>query len=700
MRTLLIDNYDSFTYNLYQMIAELSGELPIVIRNDEMDWDNVQKLDFAQIVVSPGPGRPDRYGDFGISRDAIVAGQWPVLGVCLGHQGICHYFGGSVTHAPVAMHGRVSAVFHDGSRLFHDMPSPFNVVRYHSLMASDVPNCLRVTARTADGIVMALEHTELPIMGVQFHPESICSEHGHQLIANFLGAPIQRPRAARATAPVSEAAGSGFKAYCRMLPYWTDSEAVFQAMFASANPSFWLDSSTLIPGTSRFSFMGDTTGPHSESISYDSESQRLTITRGTRCDVLKMSILEYLDRRMKERRLPRDPQLPFEFTSGYVGYFGYELKRDAGDRTTHCSESPDAFFLFADRVVCFDHEEKRIWLLCFEEIEEEERARNWFNLVESRIRGVSTTSGSPTAQGSPRISDFNFRDPDEHYEALIGRCLSEIGDGESYEICLTNQLSAAGYVDGLPTYLALRRRNPAPYSAFLRFGDTRVLCSSPERFIKCTSEGEIESKPIKGTIRRGKTEREDRELSECLRTSEKDRAENLMIVDLIRNDMGRVCEIGSVTVPSLFGIETYATVHQLVSTVRGQLSPGQSIIDVVRSMFPGGSMTGAPKRRTMEIIDQLESGPRGIYSGALGFLSLNGASDLNIVIRTIVASGTGVTIGVGGAITALSSARSELDEIKLKAKALVETLRESACVPPCDRSGKSTVDDAAQVSGV
>jgi len=215
----------------------------------------------------------------------------------------------------------------------------------------------------------------------------------------------------------------------------------------------------------------------------------------------------------------------------------------------------------------------------------------------------------------------------------------------------------------------MRHINPAPYAAFLKWPGGAVLSASPERFLNVDRHGFVETKPIKGTIARFKDPVRDSELADELRRSKKDKAENVMIVDLLRNDLSRVCEPGTVVVPNLCAIESYATVHQLVSTVRGTLRPDHSVIELIRATFPGGSMTGAPKIRTMEFIDALEQRPRGIYSGALGWIGDDCATDLSIVIRTIVATGNQLSMGVGGGIVAQSTPEGEFLEMLLKAKA-------------------------------
>ena len=379
---------------------------------------------------------------------------------------------------------------------------------------------------------------------------------------------------------------------------------------------------------------------------------------GTGSEVLRSDVFSQLDRTLRDVEV-HAPPLPFQFTGGYVGYLGYELKAECGSTNKHRSPLHDACLLRVDRFLAIDHLENTLWIVSCGEPDEE---------TEKHLASIKDCP--PAISASPPVV-FELATERDEYLRLIDCCRSYIAAGESYEICLTNQLRVRTDVSPLAYYETLRKLNPAPHSAYLHFDDIDVACSSPERFLRIDASGQVESRPIKGTIRRGRSREEDLELGSQLAGSEKNRAENLMIVDLTRNDLGRVCLPGSVHVPQMMQVETYATVHQLVSTITGRLAPGRTPIDCIRAAFPGGSMTGAPKLRTLEILDDLEPEARGIYSGSIGYIGFNGATDLNIVIRTAVFHQGVASIGVGGAIVYQSQPEEEWEEMLLKAQALL-----------------------------
>ncbi|MBJ8344809.1 aminodeoxychorismate synthase component I [Antrihabitans sp. YC2-6] len=680
MRTLLIDNYDSFTYNLYQLLSVVNGTSPTVVRNDEaadLDLDS-----FDNIVISPGPGHPAVPRDFGISAQIIRRSRVPLLGVCLGHQGIVVAEGGTVSRAPTPRHGYLERIRHDGRELFAGLPQDFTVVRYHSLAADlPLPDSLEPTAWSSDGVVMALRHRERPLWGVQFHPESIATEFGEQLLANF--AKLTKGPAAPVRGWRVPGLANRAQATCRLnvdvIDRAVDTEAAFDRLYSTAAQAFWLDSEHVEPGLDRFSFMGDAAGPLAEQVSYRTGDECVSVTSaaGQRA-LVPGSIFDYLSAQLRERRVD-NAALPFDFTCGYVGYFGYELKAECGSPNRHEAQNPDAQWLFADRIVAVDHQDDKTYLLALDDRREDgpagrSAACEWLARTRSALDDVASWTNPPPLR---RTSDHAVAEKlltrdEARYRADIEACQAHLRAGDSYEICLTNSARGETAVAGIDVYRILRRANPAPYAAYLRLPGVEVACSSPERFLKVDRAATVESKPIKGTARRGLSAAEDDRLRAELLSSSKTRAENLIIVDLLRNDLGRVCEIGSVHVPKLMAIESYSTMHQLVSTVRGRLAPGVDAIDCVRACFPGGSMTGAPKLRTLEIIDALETEARGIYSGAIGFLGLNGTADLNIVIRTAVLTEGAWHIGAGGAIVLDSDASEEYEEMVLK---LLATLR-------------------------
>lgn len=692
MQTLIIDNYDSYTFNLYQIIAKVNHKNPIVIANDQVSWEKLQKIAFDNIVISPGPGRPENLRDFGICSQIIKNVNVPLLGVCLGHQGIGYVYGGKIIPAPEVRHGRISKIYHHSSQLFQGIPSPFSVVRYHSLLVADqLPNCLEKIAWTEEGLIMGLRHRDLPLWGVQFHPESISTEYGETLLQNFKKITLEFNHQSLNTrkkhyfttnktliSPVDNfhsqksEKSEKFALHSRKLNIYPDAEQIFFHLFAQATNAFWLDSSLVEPGLSRFSFMGDGNGINSLLIRYHCQNQELIIINADKVTRRRENIFDFLKREIEYRRCYSD-DLPFDFNCGFIGYFGYEIKAECGGKSLHSSSLPDAVFLLADRMIVIDHQEHCLYLLQLVQIGQTQPLEIWFKTIEKQLENL-TSLPSLIPQGNGKPVKFKLHRCHQNYLDDIHHCLQQIHAGETYQVCLTNQLHTDAKPDPLTFYRVLRQINPAPYSAFLRFGEIAIACSSPERFLKIDRHGLVETKPIKGTLPRGKNPREDFAFREQLRHSEKDKSENLMIVDLLRNDLGKVCQVGTVHVPKLMAIETYATVHQLVTTVRGNLRSDLESVDCIRACFPGGSMTGAPKIRTMEIIDQLEQKSRGVYSGAIGFLGLNGAADLNIVIRTAVFTPDQTSIGVGGGIVALSNPQMEFQEILLKAQALIDAM--------------------------
>lgn len=466
-----------------------------------------------------------------------------------------------------------------------------------------------------------------------------------------------------------------FEVYSRRYDTFHDPERVFSQLFADEEYAFWLDSSQAEAGLSRFSFMGSGSGPLSKVIRYDTETKRLEIIREEKTEYRRGSIFEYLAQELAYYRVA-SPDLPFDFNCGYVGYFGYELKGECGAQNVHSSPLPDAMFIFADRLIVFDHAENVMYFVCFVPRQDSQSAQNWFNVLEQQLQTLSPLSAGASLprQYEDQPLYFHLTRPYTTYLHDIQACKYYLTRGDSYEVCLTNTLETVSHREPLALYRNLRRLNPAPYAAFFRFDEIGILSSSPERFLRIDRQRMVEAKPIKGTSRRGTTAPEDQHLRAALASSEKTRAENLMIVDLLRNDLGRVCEVGSVHVPGLMNVESYRTVHQLVSTIRGTLRADLHVLDCLRAAFPGGSMTGAPKLRTMSIIDNLETQARGIYSGAIGFLGLNGTLDLNIVIRTLVITPEKSSIGIGGAIVIQSDPEEEFDEILLKARAIVHAI--------------------------
>jgi para-aminobenzoate synthetase len=687
MRTLLVDNHDSYTYNVFHLLAAASGEEPVVVNNDAVSWRVLSRSDFDAIVLSPGPGRPERWHDFGVCRDILRYSEIPVLGICLGHQGIGNLLHGGVSSAPMAMHGRLSRVRHDEDGLFEGIPQDFSVVRYHSLaITSPMGPEGHETAWSEDGVVMGIEHRTRPMWGVQFHPESVATEHGRAIAENFYamaarrrGAKRGQPRRSDGSAgeprrprPHREEEGAGLQLHSRTLEGEAPTEHLYERLFGAAEHSFWLDSADAPTWLAQCSYLGTSAGTDRCVLEYEVDSGEVSVQRAGASTVERKSIFDLLDRELAEHAIDPPGEVGRGLVGGYVGYLGYELKADCGSPNVHHSDMPDAAMMLANRVVAVDHTNGRTHLFALARPGDGE-AERWLDEAEEIATAAIAEPPPPRPLAPPPEPDgeviFSCGRGREQYLADIGRCHAELAAGESYEVCLTDQITTAASPDPFDLYRQLRRSNPAPFAAFLRFGERAIVSSSPERFLSIDRERQVQARPIKGTISRCEDPAEDAARRTELAEDEKTRAEHLMIVDLLRNDLGRVCDVDSVSVPDLMVVEPYATVHQVVSTITGALEAGRTAAECVRACFPGGSMTGAPKERTMEIIDDIEDEARGVYSGAIGYFGLDGSTDLSIVIRTIVMRPGRTTIGAGGAIVMQSDPVEEFDEILLKARA-------------------------------
>ncbi|MEJ7741841.1 MAG: aminodeoxychorismate synthase component I [Nocardioidaceae bacterium] len=350
----------------------------------------------------------------------------------------------------------------------------------------------------------------------------------------------------------------------------------------------------------------------------------------------------------------------------WVGYLGYAARRDLPALVDpNPGAVPDACWLRAQRWVEFDHVERSV-----RAVADPDTLASWQETVARLVAGTDAAvePGPPCVVSSARgMSEVA-------YAAAFASVQEHLRRGNSYETNLTFQTAIESSTPALETYRRLRRLNPAPYAAYLHHLGTSVLSSSPERFVKIDAERHVETRPIKGTTPRFPDPLADAASAELLRTCDKFRGESLMIVDLLRNDLSRVCDVGSVQVTDLMHVESYATVHQLVSTIEGRLRADVSTVAAVQAIFPGGSMTGAPKERTMQIIAEVESGARGVYAGALGWIDADGSADLSIIIRSLVHHRGTYAFGTGGGITVRSEEEEEYAEATWKSARLLQAL--------------------------
>lgn len=448
------------------------------------------------------------------------------------------------------------------------------------------------------------------------------------------------------------------------LPYFPDSAALFGAI-AGRPWSMFLDSGR----------------PHGTQGRYDvlaTDPIATLVTTGAVTEIRQDGVthrsfadpFELLRDALAEQGAPAEAAPDVPFIGGALGYFAYDLGRRIERLPSKAVDEdrlPEMAIGIYDAALVIDHESRRSVLVGRNEPRARERWRS--------LRALLASPPRPRPRGTFRVTSRVVSNLDRAgYGAAFARVLDYIGAGDCYQVNLAQRFSCTVEGDPWVCYRRLRELNPAAFGAYLNLPWVQVLSVSPERFLR-VADGTVETKPIKGTRPRSPDLREDRRLAGELLASAKDRAENVMIVDLLRNDLGKVCATGSVRVPKLCALESFPTVHHLVSTVSGRLTPGRHSVDLLRACFPGGSITGAPKLRAMEIIEELEPQRRGVYCGAIGYIGFDGAMDTNIAIRTMTHRHGLLRFWAGGGLVADSDVDAEYQEIYDKAAAMLELLR-------------------------
>jgi len=446
--------------------------------------------------------------------------------------------------------------------------------------------------------------------------------------------------------------------------------------------SFFLDSGMDPHKLGRYSFIGS-----NPFLIFSSRGREISVIQDNVKKCFSGNPLDMLSNLLKKYQISSH-SYPVPFAGGAVGYLSYDLCHFIEKLPTTAIDDlqlPECYFGFYDVILAIDNLQNKSYIIStgFPELAEDlrlKKARERLNTIKNKISGISGSHASKSVisltSGTEQISlEGGFTHED--YAKAVEKARQYIIDGDIFEVNISQRFETELSISSYELYKRLRQINPAPFAAYLGFDEVTVLSASPERFLRKQGDW-VETRPIKGTRPRGKTPEEDETLAKELINSEKDHAENIMIVDLERNDLGRVCRYGTVKVSELAILEVFPTVFHLTSTVEGRLREGMSQIDLLKATFPGGSITGAPKIRSMEIIDELEPTKRSVYTGNIGYLSFDGNMDASIVIRTFLVKGNKVYFQVGGAVVYDSDPEAEYQETLHKAKALINALNMQA----------------------
>ncbi|MCJ1283373.1 para-aminobenzoate synthase, (PABA) [Xylographa opegraphella] len=797
-RVLFLDAYDSFSNNIIALLERQCNVHVTKVSIDAVITDLEDYLStFAAIVCGPGPGHPNRPNDVGLFKDVWALTDdniIPVLGICLGFQSLAYELGASVICLPQPRHGIRTCVTTSSTFIFENIPE-VHTVQYHSLHAvlgedtGTDPKDTRLWKpsllcpdiqplawdfsgqagmhskfhKNPHSILMAIKHKDKPYYGVQFHPESICSDPSAQLVvANWWRSasewlsckrPIRllafdssgsdrfRPlvrvpnlesgdnsqmtrsgssastRSSASSAITSISICETQEHYPKLVSTSLPMRAlnipsICNALDLSKDECIILDSEMRqLPQLGVFSIIG-TVLPRTKKIMYSVGAKEAILQQGVKEELIDLddyegNIFSFIKTFMRKYKI--DTNTDRVFCGGLMGYITYE----AGLETIKVpvsaqSSGPDICFAFVECSILIDHKQQTVHVQVLQMEEHDHEADRWVTKTVNILENLSKQKPTPTPDiQSHTLSEAMRRRTlpmESEYKVKIARCQQEIAAGNSYELCLTDQTSVSlgDEISSWDMYVKLRQSNPAPFAAYVRLGPLTLLSTSPERFMNWSrfqkssnglenSEPESAStcqfRPIKGTVKKNQARRDGtihhvthHEATEILKT-QKEQAENLMIVDLIRHDLYGVCR--DVCVKSLMVVEEYESVFQLVSVIEGEIykstrslpsTPDEiSGIDCLATSLPPGSMTGAPKRKSCQLLREIENEkPRSVYSGVLGYMCVSGKGDFSVIIRSLYKwdspepDHSTWKIGAGGAITTLSTEDDEWEEMLTK----------------------------------
>jgi para-aminobenzoate synthetase len=705
MKILLIDNYDSFTYNVYQYLKEMKNEV-ICTRNDKISIKEIEEMNPDIIFISPGPGNPRSAG---ICLEVVkyFGGKISIFGICLGHQVIGEAFGGKIVHAKELYHGKTSEILTNANGVFENLQSEFKATRYHSLVVEKetLPDCFEVTCQTSDGEIMGIKHKNYNIEGVQFHPESIMTEIGKKILLEFLQRTkriIGKDFINKITKYEDEniikfnelncVKKIGVKQYALKFNIKDNFLGIFEnirAKYGECNCTI-LDSVDGPAVDCGKSYIG--VFPKYELIISNS---RMKISTDNRCicDIFIENFKELYDIKEEDFNLKghkfsdiypiistifkakKMHDVDINFSNGLIGVFSYEYLHyieKIDNKNKSVLKFPDVHLKYFSTILQYDKNTSELVVINNEIPGIEQTKLDIERLLDEKENLIKNDIDNNGIQHSK--SEIFSNMTKEEFFSRVARAKQYIKEGDIFQIQIGRRLHVKENIKPFDVYKKLRRLNPTPYMFYWECEDYQLISNSPELQLK-VENGKIIIRPIAGTSKgKGKTKEEAQLLKQELENNPKEQAEHIMLVDLARNDIGRIATSGSVRVSKLMKTEEFSHVFHLISSVEGEILGEINTMKLFESTFPAGTLTGAPKVRAMEIINELENEERGPYGGAFGFFEFNGNILSSIIIRTILRKEEDLYLHASAGIVADSKDYLEWNEIQHKTETIKQVL--------------------------